>query len=85
MEIENLRKEIDEIDLSLASLFEKRLDLAKKIGKYKKENNLPITFSEREKQVSDNITNNIKPEYEREAQLFAAGLISAGKSVQRKL
>lgn len=43
-----LRMEIDEVDRELVSLFEKRIDIAKKIGEVKKKNHLPVIDSKRE-------------------------------------
>ncbi|NLM35999.1 MAG: chorismate mutase [Clostridiales bacterium] len=45
------RSEIDLIDKKLVELLEKRLDLSKKIGLYKKERNMEILNLEREQQV----------------------------------
>ncbi len=39
--LDNLRKEIDAVDNELISLLAKRMDIVEKIGKYKKENNIP--------------------------------------------
>ena len=43
------QKEIDDIDSTLLSLFAKRFSLVAKIGKHKKDNNLPIQDKNREK------------------------------------
>jgi len=50
-EIEILRKEIDEIDEQLVKLFEKRMELAKKIGDIKKEKGIRVLDSHREEYV----------------------------------
>ncbi len=50
-DIGKLRKEIDRIDSEMARLFEERMSVVGKIGRYKKENNLKIFDPEREKQV----------------------------------
>ncbi len=39
--LDNLRKEIDAVDSEIISLLAKRMEIVEKIGKYKKENNLP--------------------------------------------
>ena len=49
--IEELRQEINKIDEEMASLFNKRMEVAKDIALYKKENNLPIFDKERELQL----------------------------------
>lgn len=48
MTLEVLRKEIDEINASIIALFSRRLTLAIKIGKVKKEHGLPICDHKRE-------------------------------------
>ena len=45
------RVEIEQIDEHIISLFEKRMELSKEIGTYKKENNLPITDLNREQEL----------------------------------
>ena len=55
--LEGYRKEIDSIDKELISLFERRMDVAVKVGEYKKKNKLPIFNGKREEEV---IEKNIK-------------------------
>ena len=54
------RKQIDKIDKKLARLFEKRMDVAKRIGEYKKENGMEIFVAEREKAILDERSAEIK-------------------------
>ena len=42
MDLSECRKEIDNIDKELVKLFEKRMNVAINVAKYKIENNLPI-------------------------------------------
>ena len=49
--LNRLRKEIDEIDTQLLALFERRMDVSKQVGAYKKERNLPVLVLEREQMV----------------------------------
>jgi monofunctional chorismate mutase len=53
-ELENLRLQINEIDLALAKLFAQRMDVVKKVAIYKKENNLPVFDETRENQILAN-------------------------------
>jgi len=55
--LEDYRREIDSIDRELIALFEKRMNVAIKVGEYKKERNLPIFNAKREDEV---IEKNIK-------------------------
>ena len=48
MKLDELRKELDEIDWQLLKLFHKRLDIAKKIGLVKKEKRLKVVNKNRE-------------------------------------
>ena len=64
MDIINLRKEIDRIDTELLNLFEQRMDCVKKIGAYKKENNLPLKDAEREKAHLSALCEKSRPEFE---------------------
>jgi len=49
--IDNLRNKIDEIDASLVSLFENRMEVVLKIAEYKKNNNMVILNKSREEAV----------------------------------
>lgn len=53
--LDPLRKEIDEIDSTLLKLLERRMEVVKGVGEYKKANNLPIFNENREQQVIDKI------------------------------
>ena len=65
--IEELRQEINKIDEEMASLFNKRMEVAKDIALYKKEFNLPIFDKERELQLLNKnleyIQDDLKPLY----------------------
>ena len=45
MELKDYREQIDQVDNELVRLFQKRMDLAEKIGAYKRENGLPVLQS----------------------------------------
>lgn len=49
--IEELRKEINEIDLAMSKLFMVRMEVVSKIASYKNELGLPIFDEEREKEL----------------------------------
>ncbi len=50
-ELKECRQGINEIDEEMAKLFEKRMNLAKKIAAYKKENGLPVRDPKREEEL----------------------------------
>ncbi|MDO8609375.1 MAG: chorismate mutase [bacterium] len=50
-QIVELRKQVDKIDNDIISLIAKRMDIVKKIGAYKKQNNIPLLDSKRWEEV----------------------------------
>lgn len=55
MRLEDYRKEIDAIDEETVRLFCRRMELAKEIAQYKKENKLPVLDTERERKLLDKV------------------------------
>ena len=60
MNLQELRKTIDEIDDAIVYLFEKRMDISAEVAIYKIENNLPVFDSAREKQKLLDISAKVK-------------------------
>ncbi|WAW14785.1 chorismate mutase [Peptostreptococcus equinus] len=56
------REKISDIDKEICNLLEKRFYICKKIGDYKKENNIDILDSKRELEVRNKISTYIKNE-----------------------
>jgi len=52
-ELDKLRKEIDLCDKDLVEIFEKRMDLVKKVANYKNNNSMDVLNKDREKEVID--------------------------------
>lgn len=65
-DLDYLRKQIDEIDDSLVESFLKRMEIVKKVADYKKKNGMNVLVKERENQVIEKHTKNIKDETERD-------------------
>lgn len=61
-DIQNIRKEINEIDSKISKLLQKRLKKVSQIGKIKKSNNLPIIDEEREKKVLSSLETDFEKE-----------------------
>ncbi len=49
--LDELRKEIDEVDKQLVDLFEKRMEIVVEVARYKIENQLPVLNRSREEEV----------------------------------
>ena len=59
-ELKALRAEIDRVDQDLAALFERRMEVAGRIGKLKKSCGMQVLDSERENQLREERKNYIK-------------------------
>ena len=55
--LEEYRKQIDEIDKNIVELFAKRFEIVKQIGKFKKENNIPVVDNNRFQKVLEKVEN----------------------------
>ncbi|GAB6168056.1 prephenate dehydratase [Clostridium carnis] len=85
-ELESYRKEIDEIDRELIKLFEKRMNVAIKVGEYKKKNNLPILNKGREEEVIEkNISLLADVKYKNSAKKFFNYLMELSRELQGQL
>lgn len=58
--LEDLRKEIDEIDHEILKILVKRVDVVKQIGELKNEQNMPVLDEERKEKVLESITERAK-------------------------
>lgn len=84
--LEDYRKEIDSIDRELVSLFEKRMNVAIKVGEYKKERNLPIFHSKREEEVIEkNVSLLNNKEYSDITRGFFENIMELSRSLQGNL
>ena len=57
MDLKDLRKEIDQTDKSIINLIAKRMETSRSIAEFKKQNNLPIKNSHREKEIIHDMIN----------------------------
>jgi monofunctional chorismate mutase len=85
MNIDELRKEINGIDEQLLSLFERRMEIAEEIGRYKKENSLPIYDAERERAVLRRMYEVAKPETAEYVEPLFLSLMEMSRDYQSKL
>lgn len=84
-ELEKLRLKIDEIDKEMTALFEKRMEIAKKIAEYKQNNNLPIFDESREKEViKKNIEKLNNKDLANELKEFYSTIFRLSKDIQKK-
>lgn len=84
--LEDYRREIDSIDKELIALFEKRMNVAIKVGEYKKERNLPIFNAKREEEVIEkNINLLSNKEYSEITRIYFEKIMELSRSLQADL
>ena len=55
MDIQELRQRMDDIDRRLVDLYCRRMETARLIGQFKRENNLPVLDSRRERELLNRV------------------------------
>ena len=83
-DIKEMRSEIDAIDASLAQLYRQRMEVARRIGRFKLEHNLPVDDPQREAQLLTARTAELEPELRPGFERLLRELIRASKRCQRK-
>ncbi len=83
IELNQLRNKLDEVDSKLISLFKKRLEISKKIGKYKKENDIEILDLNREEKVIKKFLSSAQKEEKKYIEIFLHFLMDTSKEVQK--
>ena len=63
MELQELRKEIDRVDREIVKLYLERMEIADRIGAWKKENGVPVYDPAREEQLLDKVAELAGPEH----------------------
>jgi len=84
IELELMRKKIDEIDDKLLALFKERLEVSKKIGLLKKKHKMEIFDPQREQEIIDGCTQNISEDEKVYVEKFLRNLMAISKEVQSK-
>ena len=84
-DLSEIRESINEVDQSLAQLFEKRMELVALVAEYKIENDIPILNSEREKQVIDRALESLRDKsLSREMEIFFNELMAISREYQSR-
>lgn len=84
MDISESRKKIDSIDKELVKLFCERMETAKDIAAYKKENNMPVFDGERERALLNNIED-MAGEHGDAARRLYGSLLELSRMYQNKM
>lgn len=84
MDIQELRKQINDIDEQLVKAFDARMKVALEIGKYKKENGLPVFDPARERAVLDKQTSAVDEDMAMYVKLLYNTLFDLSRSYQQR-
>lgn len=85
MSMDDYRNQINDIDKEIVRLYTERMEVVKNIGKYKKEKNLPVKDSRREKDLLEKITEMAGDEYENDIRSLYSLMFELSRSSQRKI
>lgn len=85
MSMDDYRNQINSIDDEIVKLYKERMEVVKKIGQYKKENDLPVKDSRREKDHLEKIAEKAGDEYENDVRSLYSLLYELSRSTQRKI
>lgn len=81
MTLDEIRKEIDQIDEALLPLFLKRMECAKKVAAIKKESGQPVFNAEREQAILDRVGGRAG-DYSGEARILYSNMMDMSRSLQ---
>ena len=84
-DISDLRKEIDQIDAELVTLYLRRLEAVTRIGEYKRRHDLPVYDPLREQQLLERVSTLAGPDHEAGIRELFGLLMSQSKAYQRQL
>lgn len=84
MELNDIRAKIDEIDSDLVQLFAKRMSLSAEVADYKKEHNLPIYVSSREREILQDVATKAGPEMANYSRVLYSMIFELSRSYQSK-
>ena len=85
MNLQDYRREIDEIDGQLVSLFEKRMTICAEIAAYKRENGLPVSDSRREQEKLDALAASVPPAMSEDVQALYREIFRLSRAYQQRL
>ena len=85
MEIKELREQLNAVDDTLVAAFEARMELAKKIAGYKRENNISVSDRTREREVINRVTGMVAPELSTYVGALYNTLFDLSKTYQNSL
>ncbi|MBR4036357.1 MAG: chorismate mutase [Oscillospiraceae bacterium] len=85
LNLEEIRKEISEINDEMLALFIKRMELSSQVAAYKKAHGLPTLDRKREEAILQNVADKTSDEFRQYALEFFRNIMDLGKQYQDTL
>ena len=85
MDLNEIRKEIDSVDEQLVTLYKKRMQLSAEVAEYKRNNNIPILDSSRERALLAKISEMSGSEFEEYSRTLYGTILDLSRSYQHKI
>ena len=82
MELSDYRQQIDAIDDELCRLFERRMQVVEAVGQYKREHDIPLTNSAREREVLTRVSKALPPRLEPFGRALYRSIFDISKSYE---
>ncbi len=85
MELQELRKQIDEIDRTLVPLFLRRMSVAAGVAEYKRRNGLPVLDPSRERALLEKLSDLAGEEFEEYTRTLYSTILDLSRSYQHRM
>lgn len=85
MELDEIRKEIDQIDPQLQALFERRMELCLQIAKYKHAHHMQVFQRDRERAVLNSVGRRAAEGLEEASRVLFSNIVSISSALQQKM
>ena len=82
MELSEYRRQIDQIDEQICQLFEKRMNIVEAIGEYKRSHDIPVSNSNREREVLMRVSKALPPRLEPYGRALYRSVFDISKSYE---
>ena len=84
MDIQDYRRQLDDINRTMASLFQERMEICGKIARYKQAHHLPVFDSAREREILNQVTEMAEPQFSTHTGVLFQSLFDLSRSDQRQ-
>ena len=84
MDLQTYRKQLDEIDEQLVSLFQQRMNISSDIAAYKKEHNIPVLDASREREKLSAVCARVTPELRNYTSVLYSSIFELSRSYQSR-